>query len=179
MHATTDEFMLLAASRATRVRETYFLKALTGAALSVGLWGAMWLPMAAVLGTARPEPMPPTASTPVVSVDSRTTHEGRYSIGAVDVAPPTVGASHTWTIRLEDAAARPVEGAHLTAQGWMPETGEGSPVAATARELGEGRYEVTDIVFSRPGWWNLALVIRGPAGTDSAAFNVILPSREQ
>jgi segregation and condensation protein B len=57
-----------------------------------------------------------------------------------------------------------------------PETGEVSRITPSAHYVGRGRYVVDDIIFNRPGLWNVALVIDGPAGVDSVAFNVIMPT---
>lgn len=51
----------------------------------------------------------------------------------------------------------------------MPETGEHGP-SITARYVGHGNYRVDGLVLSRPGWWNVALVIDSRAGIDSVAF---------
>jgi hypothetical protein len=57
----------------------------------------------------------------------------------------------------------------------MPETQERSPIRPTARYIGHGNYRLDSLCFSRPGWWNVALVVDGRAGVDSVAFNVVLP----
>jgi hypothetical protein len=70
---------------------------------------------------------------------------------------------------------RRVAHARVNVEAWMPETGERSPLHPAAHYVGNGNYRVDSLCFSRAGWWNVALVIDGRAGTDSVAFNVVLP----
>lgn len=125
------------------------------------------------------EATPPLAPGVVASLGRRPSHNGRYHATVLTTSHLAVGVRQTWTIRLTRGEHRRLAHAHVAVRSWMPETGERSPVAATARHLGEGRYRVDGIYFSRPGWWNVALVLDGADGADSVAFNVILPPPSQ
>ena len=88
---------------------------------------------------------------------------------------PVVGEPQRWTVRLTRRDHRRLAGAHIAAEAWMPETGARSPLRPRVSYVGGGRYAIDGVYLSRPGWWNLALVIEGRAGIDSVAFNTVLP----
>ena len=50
-----------------------------------------------------------------------------------------------------------------------------APVAPSVRYVGGGDYRIDNLIFPKAGWWNVALVIDGKRGTDSLAFNVVVP----
>lgn len=118
----------------------------------------------------------PDAAAIVASVGRRASHGGRYHAEVVSATPFAVGVRQSWTMRLTRRGQRRVSGARLTVRPWAPESGEISPISPSVRYVGGGRYRVDDIYFPRPGWWNVALVIDGAAGTDSVAFNVVMPA---
>ena len=106
---------------------------------------------------------------------ARASHNGRYRAAVVDTrAAPGVSDAQLWTVSISRQDNQRVEHARVAARAWMPETGELSPVQPAVRNIGGGRYVIGDVTFSRAGWWNVALVIDGAAGTDSLAFNVRL-----
>jgi hypothetical protein len=111
----------------------------------------------------------------VTSFGYRASHNRRYHAEVVSVTPLIVGENQRWTVRLTRRDHRRLAGARIAADVWMPETGARSPVRPTVSYAGGGRYVVDDVNLSRAGWWNVALVISGRAGTDSVAFNAILP----
>jgi hypothetical protein len=117
----------------------------------------------------------------VVSLGRRASHGHRYHAAVVATTPLAIGVRQRWTVQLTRRGHRRVVGARLTARSWSPATGEIAPIAPRVRYVGRGRYLLDDVYFPRPGWWNVALVIDaaggGAAGTDSVAFNVILPAR--
>lgn len=142
--------------------------------------GALWSPTTeeidARAATANPPPtMALDASVEYVDFGRRTSHNGRYSAEVVSTrSTPAVGMAQSWTVSISRRNRRPLGHARLALQTWMPETGERSSVRPTAHYIGGGRYEIENVSFSKPGWWNVALVIDGVAGTDSLAFNVRL-----
>jgi hypothetical protein len=111
----------------------------------------------------------------LASFGRRPSHNSRYSAEVVAADPITAGVVQSWIIHLEGRTERRVAHAGVNVEAWMPETGERSPVRPTAHYVGSGNYRVDDLCFSRAGWWNVALVVDGRAGTDSVAFNVVLP----
>jgi hypothetical protein len=125
-------------------------------------------------GAESPDSAPARAGT-VTSFGYRASHNGRYHAEVVSASPMTVGENQRWTVRLTRHDHRRLAGAHVTTDVWMPETGARSPVRPTVSYVGGGRYAIDGVNFSRPGWWNVALVIDGRVGTDSVAFNAVLP----
>ena len=108
-------------------------------------------------------------------VNRRASHNGTYRAEVVSASTLQVGVPQRWTVRLTSKGHRRAAHARLQVQTWMPESGEVSPMQATAAYAGDGRYVLDGVLFTRPGWWNVALVVDGRAGVDSLAFNVRLP----
>ena len=111
----------------------------------------------------------------VASLGRRASHGHHYQAEVVGITPLATGVRQSWTVRLTRRGHRRVSGARLTVRSWSPETGEISATAPQARYVGGGRYRIDDIVFPHPGWWNVALVVDAASGTDSVAFNVVMP----
>jgi hypothetical protein len=123
--------------------------------------------------TITPPSMALDPSVAFVDFGLRASHNGRYNAEVVSTrSTPAVGMPQSWTVSISRRNHRPVAHARLAVRTWMPETGEQSAVLATANYVGAGRFVIDDVSFSRPGWWNVALVVDGVAGTDSLAFNV-------
>ena len=111
-----------------------------------------------------------------MSLDRRLSHNGRYFAEAIVDRPIAIGAPQPWTIRLTRRNHRQVAYARVSAELWKPEAGEHAALQRAARYIGQGEYRIEDLRLPSAGWWNVALVIDGLAGTDSVAFNVVLPS---
>ena len=111
----------------------------------------------------------------VASLDRRLSHNSRYRAEVESGASVALGTPAAWTIQLSRRNLRRVAHARVIGRTWMPETGEQSAEPTAARYVGGGRYRLEGITFTRPGWWNVALIIDGPNGVDSVAFNVVLP----
>ena len=118
-----------------------------------------------------------TSSAVVASVGRRASHNHRYHAEVVATTPIAAGVRQSWTVLLTRRGHRRVSDARLTVRSWSPETGEVSEVTPRARYVGGSRYRIDDIYFARTGWWNVALVIDAANGSDSVAFNVVLPTR--
>lgn len=112
----------------------------------------------------------------IASLGRRASHNQRYHAEVVATTPLGTGVRQRWTVQLTRRGHRRVSGARLAARVWSPETGEVSAVAPRAEYVGGGRYRVDDVYFPHPGWWNIALVVQAATGTDSVAFNVVLPT---
>lgn len=110
----------------------------------------------------------------VASVGYRASHNGRYHAEVVSLSSLAVGEHQRWTVRVTRRDHRRLADAKITVETWMPETGVRSPLRPSASYVGGGRYLIDEVYFPRAGWWNVALVIAGRAGTDSVAFNVVV-----
>lgn len=103
----------------------------------------------------------------------RASHVGLYR-GEVVAAGLRIGESQEWIIHLEQRNHHRVVRAKLQVRVWMPETDIASTPSPTVTYLGGGNYRLNDVRITRPGWWNVALVVNARAGVDSLAFNVRL-----
>ena len=105
----------------------------------------------------------------------RPSHDGVYR-AEVATAPRAIhlGESGTWVFRVTRRNHRRLAGATVELQTRLVDRGDSATATLPARYVGAGRYEVRDVRLTQPGWWNLALTIRGARGTDSLAFNVVL-----
>lgn len=106
------------------------------------------------------------------SFGHRPSHNHRYHATIVSVSTLAVGQRQRWILSLTARNHSGVAGARIVAEAWMPETDLRSPVRPHASYIGNGQYLIDDVYPTRPGWWNLALIIEGAAGADSVAFNV-------
>ena len=107
---------------------------------------------------------------------TRPTEHGLY-VGTLEpgVSPIPVGTMQTWTVAVTAPDGTPLEHAELSIDGGMPQHGHGLPTEPqVTEELGGGRYRVEGMKFNMPGWWTIKLEVAGPAGTDSATFNLTL-----
>jgi hypothetical protein len=143
-----------------------------------GLFGAGLLGGAAgLVGSARPYAAG-MGEGPVPDRMERPSHHERYRVAVLSTAMGRRGAA-TWAVRVAAADGRPVEGAAVAVRGGMPWADRVMATQPRAHELGGGRYRLAGLRFDAPGWWTIALVVTSPEfGTDSLAFNLILPGRE-
>jgi len=111
----------------------------------------------------------------VTSLGKRRSHNGRYSAEVVATSPIAIGAGQSWTIHLARRTQR-VARADVTADAWMPEEPARERVHPAVHYIGGGDYRLDSLSFPRAGGWYVALVIDGRYGTDSVAFNVVLPA---
>jgi hypothetical protein len=135
------------------------------------------LPRATALPPAETSTSPTSLDAPTGLVKSfglRRSHNSRYSAEVIDASPVAVGVPATWTVHFSHRADR-IAHATVQARVWMPETTESSPAPTRIRYVGDGNYRIENVLFARAGWWNVSLVLEGRRGTDSVAFNVIIP----
>lgn len=105
-------------------------------------------------------------------------HDRTYRITIVSVEGAlSPRARQDWTVRLDDALGRPVEGGRLTLEAWLPDGPPGRTRLPPARSLGRGHYRIEGVRFPESGWWNVPVRIEAAAGTDSLALNLVLPGR--
>jgi len=110
----------------------------------------------------------------VTDFAQRSSHGGLYR-GEVTAATARVGEPQRWIVQLRRRNGRRLANADVQVRLWMPETGIESVVRATGTYIGGGIYRLDPLLFTRPGWWNVALVVTGSSGIDSLAFNVRMP----
>lgn len=118
-------------------------------------------------------------STPPADLDlsrDKPASAGRYRVAILAPTPaPAINQLHSWTIRLRDAAGRPVSGAYFTVDGGMPQHGHGYPTQPrVTRELEAGTYLLEGMKFSMTGWWELKLGIQAAPGVDQVTFNIVV-----
>ncbi len=111
------------------------------------------------------------------SFDRRRSHNGLYAAAVISTAPAASSALQAWTIHVARRQRR-IAHAKMTVDVWMPETELRSPIHPSVRYVGDGNYRVDSLAFPHPGWWNVALVIDSRFGTDSLAFNLLLPAHQ-
>jgi hypothetical protein len=112
------------------------------------------------------------------SLSLRPSHNGLFQAVVVDVVEDSErGVAAEWIVRVTDSGGIPVADARIDTNLWMPESGERSgAVLQTGSHRGDGEYAIRELDFPRAGWWNVALRISAGIGTDSLAFNVVLPA---
>jgi hypothetical protein len=116
---------------------------------------------------------------PPADLDLSLTHPTEHGlyVGTLEpgVSPIPVGTMQTWTVGVTTPDGTPLEHAELSIDGGMPQHGHGLPTEPqVTEELGGGRYKVEGMKFNMSGWWTIRLEVTGPAGTDSATFNLTL-----
>ena len=96
-----------------------------------------------------------------------------YHVSRRDPIP--VNQIHTWTIHLENAGGRPVEGAAVRVDGKMPQHFHGLPTRPqVTKDLGHGDYLVEGLKFHMPGWWVVDFEVDAAGSRDIARFNLVL-----
>jgi len=86
-----------------------------------------------------------------------------------------VGEMQSWQLTLTTKAGAPVEYAAIDVSGGMPQHSTGLPTSPQVTDyLGQGRYRIDGVKFSRRGWWQLRLTVSAAQGSDSIVFNIVL-----
>jgi hypothetical protein len=112
------------------------------------------------------------------SLSLRPSHDGLFQAAVVDVVGDSHGgAGSAWTVSVTDSRGAPVGDARIDVILWMPEGGDRDGIVLRGgSHRGDGEYVVGGMAFPRGGWWNVALRISAGIGTDSLAFNLVLPA---
>jgi hypothetical protein len=108
---------------------------------------------------------------------TRATAQQRFVVAYTpSINPPPINQLHTWTVRVTTPDGQPVEGAHITVDGDMPQHGHGLPTRPqVTRALGDGRYLVEGMKFQMSGWWVADFTVTDADGqTDTVRFNFVL-----
>jgi hypothetical protein len=116
---------------------------------------------------------------PPANLDVRTdrpTADGKYMVSLrplVSVIP--INQIHAWEITVRTAAGEPVDGAHISFDGGMPQHGHGFPTQPRVTdEMGNGRYRLDGVKFSMTGWWEMKLQIQAGQTHDQVTFNTVI-----
>jgi hypothetical protein len=92
-----------------------------------------------------------------------------------DLNPVPVNQIHSWTLHVEAADGRPVDGADISVDGGMPAHNHGLPTAPqVTRALGNGDYLVEGMMFHMAGHWQVSFNIDAGGRSDEVIFNFIL-----
>ncbi|MGK4005371.1 FixH family protein [Sorangium sp. So ce1036] len=99
--------------------------------------------------------------------------EGATGVIAFEVEPlrPLAEGENAFRVRLSWPGSNdPVEGIALRVSSLMPTMGHASPAEPRVEEVEPGVYEVTNVVFSMPGLWEVRYRAVGADVSDEAAF---------
>lgn len=109
-----------------------------------------------------------------LAADWQATGSGsRYMVVATAPAEPALNTMIGWTLTVNDAAGKPVEGATITVSGGMPAHGHGLPTEpAVTAELGEGHYQLDGVKFSMNGTWVMDFAIVAAAGSETVRIQI-------
>jgi hypothetical protein len=105
-----------------------------------------------------------------VGVEAKAT-DGALTVQFMDAnpAPPAKG-NNTWTVKLLDAAGKPVNGATIVTKPYMPDHAHGSSIKPQATAKGtDGTYEITPVNLFMPGVWQITFTVTTPGGMNDSA----------
>ena len=77
-----------------------------------------------------------------------------------------------YEIILADEQGIAVEQAQITMIPWMPDHGHGTDREPVITPMGNGVYEVDDVVYTMPGLWHLNVEISTDSMTDNVRFEL-------
>jgi hypothetical protein len=83
---------------------------------------------------------------------------------AADPAPPSLGDTNTWTLKLTGADGTPLDQATITGAPWMPDHQHGSPLQIAVGS-GSGAYKIASLEFIMDGLWQVTLKVTPPGST--------------
>ena len=77
-----------------------------------------------------------------------------------------------YEINLADRQGKPLDQAQITIIPWMPDHGHGTDREPSISPMGNGVYEVDDVVYTMPGLWHLNVEISTASMFDNARFEL-------
>ncbi len=80
---------------------------------------------------------------------------------------PPVSGQNSLEFVLADEDGNPIEGAEVTATPFMPSMGHGSTEVPIVKELEDGEYLATNIVYTMKGEWTLTIEVKTDSTEDS------------
>ena len=97
--------------------------------------------------------------------------QGLYSVEMVVKDERLKVGKNRVSIIVHDRNDRDVPGASLLIQPWMPEMGHGIDIEPAIEEKGGGLYEISNLVLTMPGHWEIRVQISKDGVTDIAVFD--------
>lgn len=91
-----------------------------------------------------------------------------------DPGVPRVG-ENTVFLSVTDPDGVPATGASIEVEPWMPHHGHGTESVPVVTELGEGEYEVANVVYNMSGMWELRTELTTPEHSDRVVLDVDVP----
>ncbi len=97
---------------------------------------------------------------------------GGFSLDLIPKASMNLVGLNRYEIILSDGQGAPVEQAQIAIIPWMPDHGHGTDREPIITPMGNGVYEVDDVVYTMPGLWHLNVEISTDSMTDNARFEL-------
>jgi hypothetical protein len=105
----------------------------------------------------------------------RTSAAGLYTAKLLPIEPLRPRKLRAVQVAITDANGVPIEHAHITIDGGMPQHGHGLPTQPrVTKHVGDGVYEIDGVRFNMGGWWEFKLSVTTDSGTDLVTFNLNL-----
>ena len=141
----------------------------SGFTLSFLLFGVL---SACGAGEAEPDAGSVVSCTKSQALQTLTSQTGAYTFYVCDAATPARGFN-TFSYLVVDKSGSPVDGLTFTVEPWMPDMNHGSPGTPAVAAYGDGLYQVSNVVFTMAGLWQLRTAVSAPT-SDSAnpQFNI-------
>jgi cytochrome c peroxidase len=104
----------------------------------------------------------------------RVTDAGRYRFSlSPQNEPVPIGRIHNWILHAETLDGDEFQPTQFAVEGGMAGHGHGFPTQPQiTRVLGQGDFLVSGVKFNMPGAWLLKIGLAGPAGWDTATFEL-------
>ncbi len=98
-----------------------------------------------------------------------------YEFRVASDAEPAEG-ENTFHLTLVDLSGGDrAKGAKVTATTWMPSMGHGSPTDPVVTEVSPGVYEISKVVFTMPGLWEVRYRAEREGASDEAVLQYEIP----
>lgn len=107
---------------------------------------------------------------------SKKSTTGLYSVSLTpEQAPIRKEVSQSFILTVKMADGKPADVLRIEIVGNMPDHGRSLPTEPhVTAALGDGRYRIEGVRFTRTGWWQLEFTIDAPPGRDDVDFNIVL-----
>ena len=115
----------------------------------------------------------PTACPASDATQSVASAAGTYTVDACASPAPPVRGENAFAFAITTAAGAPATGLTVSVQPWMPDMGHGSPTTPTVTDLGNGVYQVTNVVFQMGGLWQLRTTLTGSSESSASDSAIV------